>query len=233
MNLNLIDQVQKGGWAMWPLIGSAVLALMFVIERTIVLFLQKKKLRPDTFLEAFEKSMKDNSGDKEKVITEMKKLCRERGGVCADIMMEGLQKFEQTKGMNMSLLEMKQWLTDAIEERSRIELPQLEAHLVVISVVAMIAPLMGLLGTVSGMIRSFTVMASSAGGAKPNELAGGISEALITTATGLIIAIPILVFYNWIKSSVENYVMLIEEAAVHLVDNLLVGSKPEQAGQEG
>ncbi len=231
MNLNLIEQVRKGGWAMWPLIGSAVLALMFVIERAIVLFLQKRKLRPDTFLEAFEKSMKEHNGDKEKVVADMTALCQKKGGVCADIMMEGMNKWQQAKDMNMSVIELKQWLTNAIEERSRIELPQLESHLVVISVVAMIAPLMGLLGTVSGMIRSFTVMASSAGGAKPNELAGGISEALITTATGLIIAIPILVFYNWIKSSVENYVMLIEEAAVHLVDNLLLGSKAEQPQQ--
>lgn len=142
-------------------------------------------------------------------------------------MLEGLTKFKQARKMKLSIIEMKQWLNNAIEERSRIELPQLEAHIVVLSVVAVVSPLIGLFGTVSGMIRSFTVMASAAGGAKPNELAGGISEALITTATGLVIAIPVLISYNWIKSTVDNYVMLIEEAAIHLVDSLIIDEKAE------
>ncbi|MBD3242141.1 MAG: MotA/TolQ/ExbB proton channel family protein, partial [Chitinivibrionales bacterium] len=70
-------------------------------------------------------------------------------------------------------------------------------------------------------IQAFEVMASAAGGAKPDELAGGISVALITTATGLIIAIPVLIIYNGIKANIENYVMLVEEAAIHLVDTLI------------
>ncbi|MBD3320894.1 MAG: hypothetical protein GF350_07370 [Chitinivibrionales bacterium] len=226
MGFDLIGTFKKGGFAMWPLLVGAVLALMFIIERLIVLFLQKRKLRPDKFLEEFEASMKKNNGDKDKVVEEMIGVCK-KGGVCAEIMMEGLRKFKHVKKMKMSVLEMKQWLNNAIEERSRIELPQLEAHIVVISVVAVVSPLMGLFGTVSGMIRSFTVMASAAGGAKPNELAGGISEALITTATGLVIAIPVLISYNWIKSMVDNYVMLIEEAAIHLVDSLIIDGNAE------
>ncbi|MBD3315318.1 MAG: hypothetical protein GF344_05990 [Chitinivibrionales bacterium] len=229
MGLNLIETFKDGGWAMWPLLLIAVLGLTFGIERIIVLFLQKRKLRPDQFLDAFDASIKKHGGDRDAVVEEMLALCK-RGGVCAEIMQEGLAKFRQAKGMNLSVFDTKKWITEAVEERARIELPQLESHLAVMSVGAMIAPLMGLLGTVTGMIRSFTVMASAAGGAKPDELAGGISEALITTATGLIVAIPILVIYNWVKSSVENYVLLVEEASIHLVDNLIAGGAENQQG---
>jgi biopolymer transport protein ExbB len=218
---DLIEKFQQGGLVMWPLLLSAVLALAFAIERLIVIFLQKRKLRPEQFLEAFEASMKKNGGNKEAVVTEMTALCRKRGGVCAVVVGEGLAKWAQAMRFGMKAFDLKTWLNSAIEERARIELPQLESHLGVLNVVAMVAPLMGLLGTVTGMIRSFTVMAQAAGGAKPDQLAGGIAEALITTATGLIIAIPVLLLYNWIKGMIENYVMLIEEAAIHLVDSLI------------
>lgn len=218
---DIVQKVKDGGWAMWPLLGSAVLAMAFAIERMLVMFLQKRKLKPDQFLEAFESSMKKNEGNKDAVVEELSALCEKRGGATSEIMLEGLQKYAQARAMNMGAYYMKEWLNNAIEERARIVLPALEAHLSVLSVVATVAPLMGLLGTVLGMIQAFEVMASAAGGAKPDELAGGISVALITTATGLIIAIPVLVIYNWIKAGIENYVMLVEEAAIHLVDTLI------------
>lgn len=218
---DIVQKFQEGGWAMWPLLIASVLAVAFAIERLVVMFLQKRKLRPEQFLEAFESSMKKNGGDKDAVVAEMKALCEKRGGATSDIMLEGLDKFQQARSMNMSPYYMKDWLNKALEERARIVLPSLEAHLGVLSVVATVAPLMGLLGTVLGMIQAFEVMASAAGGAKPDELAGGISVALLTTAFGLIVAIPVLIIYNAIKANIENYVMLVEEAAIHLVDTLI------------
>jgi biopolymer transport protein ExbB len=218
---DIVEKFQQGGWAMWPLLIASVLALAFAFERLIVLFLQKRKLKPEEFLEEFEKSMKKHNGNKKAVVDEMVGVCKKRGGVCADIMKEGLQKYAQADGLDMKAFDLKQWLTDAIQERASIELPQLEAPLNVLNVVATVSPLIGLLGTVLGMIQAFEVMASAAGGAKPDELAGGISVALITTATGMMIAIPVLILYNWIKGMIENYVMLVEEAAIHLVDSLI------------
>jgi biopolymer transport protein ExbB len=136
-------------------------------------------------------------------------------------MREGLDKYQQARFHKLSTVDLKQWLNNAIQERAAIELPQLESHLSIINVVATVSPLIGLLGTVLGMIQAFDVMASSAGGAKPDELAGGISVALITTAAGMIIAIPAMVLYNWLKTMIENYVMLVEEAAIHMVDALM------------
>lgn len=223
---NLVEKFQEGGWAMWPLLISSVLAVAFGFERIIVLFLQKRKLRPEEFLEAFEKKMEQHGGNRDAVVADMSALCKKRGGVCAEIMQEGLTKFGQARTLDMAPFEMKNWLNSAIEERARVSLPQLETHLVVLSVVATVSPLIGLLGTVLGMIQAFEVMAKAAGGAKPDELAGGISVALITTATGMMIAIPVLILYNWIKSMTENYVMLVEEAAIHLVDNLVIEKVP-------
>ncbi len=227
---DLIKTFQQGGWAMWPLLIFSVVAFMFVLERIIVILLQKRKLSPEAFLDAFDQSLKKHNGDKDAVVAEMKQLCEKKGGACAEILKEGVEKYSQSRNMNLDVMQLKQWLTNAIEERSRIELPQLESHFVYISVVGTVAPLMGLLGTVSGMIKSFSVMASAAGGAKPAELAGGISEALTTTATGLIIAVPTLIAYNLLRSWVENYVMLVEEAATHLVDTLIIDSTSQTQG---
>jgi biopolymer transport protein ExbB len=220
--IDLVQKFKDGGIIMWPILGCSVLAIMFTVERFIVLLIQKAKLKPTQFLEAFERSMKKNRGDKVRVVDEMTRLCKKRGGVCAEVMLEGLQKFQHAQSMRMGIMEMKQWLTGAIEERARIELPQLESHLGIIAITANIAPLLGLLGTVSGMIQSFEVMASAAGGAKPDELAGGIAVALTTTVGGLVVAIPSLVFYNAIKGAIENYVVMIEEAAIRLVDTLII-----------
>jgi len=218
---DIVSKFQDGGPVMLPILGLSVLAVPFTIERYIILFIQKAKLKPDKFLEALDASMRKNNGDKAKVADELEALCKKRGGVCADIMLEGLRKFKMVKGMNMGIFELKQWLNSAIEERARIALPQLESHMVFISIAATVAPLLGLFGTVVGMVQSFEVLASSAGGAKPDELAGGIAIALITTVGGLVVAMPSLIFFNMIKTSVENYVMLVEEAGVTLIDTLI------------
>jgi biopolymer transport protein ExbB len=218
---DLVKYYTDGGWAMHPLALCAVLGLAFAFERLFVMFLEKRKMNPEQFLEAFESSMKKNGGNKEAVVGEMMALCEKRRGACSEIMLEGLRKHQQARSMSMNAYYMKEWINEAIAERAKVVLPGLESHLGVLSVVAQIAPLLGLLGTVLGMIQAFEVMASAAGGAKPDELAGGISVALITTAAGLLIAIPVLVLYNAVKSNIENYVMLIEEAAIHLVDSLI------------
>jgi len=221
MRFDIVKYFIEGGWVMWPILGCSVLGVAFTIERIIVLFLQKRRLKPDQFLEALEGSLRKNGGDKDAVVAEMKTLCEKRGGACGEIMYEGLEKYTQARAMNLHAFNMRDWLKQAIESRANIALPQLESHLNVLAACATIAPLLGLFGTVIGMIQCFEVMASAAGGAKPDELAAGISVALITTAGGLMVAIPILVLYNWLKAMIESYVMLIEEAAVHLVDRLI------------
>ena len=110
-----------------------------------------------------------------------------------------------------------------VEEAAQLEIPRLEKHLPVLATIAHIAPLLGLLGTVTGMIRSFQVIQMKAlalAPVNPGDLAGGIWEALLATVAGLAVAIPTYVAYNYLTSQVDNLVYDMERSATDLV-NLL------------
>lgn len=217
---NLIKTFNDGGPVMYPLLLMSVLAITFVIERIIMLIVLKRKVSPADFMAKMDEVLQKQP-DKTKAAAELTVFCREKGGPVSEVMLEGLNKYKEAVDHKLSLLEAKEWINQAVEEKGAVEVPTLEKHLSVLSTVAMVSPLLGLLGTVTGMIRAFTIMAQSAGGAKPDELAGGIAEALITTATGLIIAIPTLLVYNWLRAAIDNLVLEMEEVAMLLTDNLI------------
>jgi biopolymer transport protein ExbB len=109
------------------------------------------------------------------------------------------------------------WLVkEAIEDRGGREGIMLEKHVGILSTIANLTPLLGLLGTVSGMIKTFKVI-SQAGG-NPSLLAGGIAEALITTAAGLCVAIPTLVCYRILKDKVESLIFEMEENSIRIIE---------------
>ncbi len=219
MDFDLIQKFKDGGPMMWPLLIALFVAMVVMLERIFNMFLQRRKLKPSEFYSAMEEEFKKT--DKDTAVDNLIKLCDKKGGASANVFREGLIKYRETTQYNLNVMETKQWVNMAVEERGRIEIPVLEARIGIIATVAGVSPLMGLLGTVTGMIVSFNVMASSKGGAKPDELAGGISQALITTATGMIIAIPCLLVYNWLKSRVEAYILEMEEVAIQMVDKLV------------
>jgi len=111
-------------------------------------------------------------------------------------------------------------MKEAVEEVSLYEVPRLGKNLVILSTVAHIAPLLGLLGTVSGMIRAFMMIQEKSGMANPGELAQGIWVALITTAAGLVVAIPAYVAYNYLASRVETQVLDMERCATDVINIL-------------
>ena len=111
-------------------------------------------------------------------------------------------------------------MQEAIQEAGLLEIPQLESNLVWLSTIAVVSPLFGLLGTVTGMINAFTTIALEGTG-DPQELAGGISQALLTTAAGLTIAIPCLVFYNIFDSLVSKQVIDIETVSAEVINQLI------------
>jgi len=220
MNFDLIKYFKDGGPMMYPLLLLSVVAITFIIERIIMLIVIKRKITPAEFMAKMDELL-EKEKDKNKVAEELEAFCQEKGGPVSAVMREGLKKYKEAVKNNLGMKEAKEWISKAIEERGAVEVPTLEKHLSVLSTVAMVSPLVGLLGTVTGMIVSFNVMAQSAGGAKPDELAGGISQALITTATGLIIAIPTLITYNWLRATVDNFVLEMEEVANLMTDNLI------------
>lgn len=220
-DFNPVIYFKKGGPVMWPLLAGSVLVIALTIERLIVLLLRRRQLRPTEFASFMDKALKEAGDNKDQAVDDMLAFCKKRGGPVASLLIEGLLKYKEVKAANLSMMEAKQWVNLAIEEKGRVEIPILEARLPIIATIANVAPLVGLFGTVIGMIGAFETMAQSAGGAKPDELSGNISVALLTTAGGLMVAIPSLIIYSYLKSTMESYILEMEEVALLMVDTII------------
>jgi biopolymer transport protein ExbB len=118
----------------------------------------------------------------------------------------------------------KEDVSEAIDEATILEVPQLERNLVVLATIYQVSPLLGLLGTVMGMIRAFTAIALKGTG-DPQLLAGGISEALLTTAIGLSIAIPVMIGYQVLQSRVDRHALEIQQVSTEIVNTLVVAPR--------
>ncbi len=217
----LIDKYQQGGPIMWMLAALSVIAFAFALERIIVLVVQGHKLSPSGFLKVLENTLAIKDKTSMQKVEGLTAYCEKRGGVTSVVMLEAMDKWKQAVKQGFPPLELKSWIQTAVDEKSLVATPVLEARLGALANIAGISPLIGLLGTVTGMIMSFDKMAESQGGARPDELAGGISVALITTAGGLIVAIPVLLIHGLIKAWIDNRINQIEEAALVLVDELV------------
>lgn len=218
--MNLISLFIAGGWVMYPILFLSVIALTITMERLIVVFLQKLKLKPEKFLIMFEKTFQETSGDKAKTVEIMEQFISKKNGMVVEILSAALKKFKDGTAKKMGPMELKTWMKTSVEERANTELPALESHLGALAVIANVATLMGLFGTVMGMIESFTAMANSPGGVKADEMAGGIAVALVATAGGLVVAVPSLILFNLIKANIEGFVLQIEETTTDVIDKL-------------
>jgi biopolymer transport protein ExbB len=193
--------LSRGGIIMIPLLLSSILGLMIVIERFISLR-RSKILIPEIISVVEEFSTTDDI----KLATN---ICEKNRGAFANIVLTGLQNIDLSKE------EVRELLVD----QGRQEVRTLERGLPALETVAGIAPLLGLLGTVLGMIKVFTVI-SLQGTGQASLLAGGISEALITTATGLVIGILALIMYNYFSNRAENYILDIEKYTTQLMQKI-------------
>ncbi len=199
------DLVQKGGPMMYLIIISSVLAFGVVIER--IYHLNKARIDAGRFMDGIVNVLKRNK------IIEAIEMCNATPGPIAHIIKAGILKHDRSKPE----------IREAVEEAAQLEIPRLEKHLPVLATIAHIAPLLGFVGTVTGMIKSFQVIqqkASSMIPINPGDLAGGIWEALLATLAGLAVAIPTYVAYNYLVSQVDNLVYDMETSATDLV-NLL------------
>jgi biopolymer transport protein ExbB len=199
------DLVQRGGPMMYLIIVSSILAFGVVIER--MYHLNRARIDANRFMNDIISILKRNK------IIEAIEMCNSTAGPIAHIIKAGILKHDRSKAE----------IKEAVEEAAQLEIPRLEKHLPVLATIAHIAPLLGLLGTVSGMIKSFQVIqakALSLAPVNPGDLAGGIWEALLATLAGLSVAIPTYVAYNYLVSQVDTLVYDMERSATDLV-NLL------------
>jgi biopolymer transport protein ExbB len=192
--------MQKGGPVMWPLLAFSILGLAFTIERFFAL--RKAKINVNEFLAKIRKALMVNRSIRDAV-----KICEQYQGPVASIMKAGLLKYGQSKDE----------VEKTIENAALYEMGRLERGLAVLATTANVAPLLGFLGTVTGMIKSFDQLAK-VGLSNPAAVAAGISEALITTAAGLIIAIPVQLAYNYYMTRINRFVRDIETATNMLIE---------------
>ncbi len=208
---SLVSLFEQGGYLSIPLAACSLIALAIIIER-LLWGPSRKRVLPPALEQETRRLMKENKYD------ELRGICRAEKSPLARIILSVLRNAGRARAEAV----------EAVQVQGKKEVLELQRYLGVLGTIAAISPLLGLLGTVFGMIDTFTVIQDQGVG-NASALAGGISQALITTAAGLSIAIPTLVFYRYFLQKAKKLVVDIESLAVELLDNVTAEAKPLQA----
>ncbi len=200
----IVSMFQKGGILMYPLLFLGILSIALIIERLYSLSL--KKIIP---LDVFEEII---SFLEEGKVEEARTIAKTYKSVATDIIYSILETYLKGR-KNIEELKI------VAEESAKVEIPKLEGYVNAIGAIAAISPLVGFLGTVTGMIQVFEALSVS-GLSNPEILSAGISQALITTAFGLTIAIPSLVAYWYFRSKVNFLITQLENIALEVIYEL-------------
>ncbi len=211
----LPDYIKKGGPLVVLLIMMSLIVVTYIFERILALRSARGKASLISFLRDIKKFI-----DNEQIDEAMAACDRQRGS-CANVLRAGLEKYKTLK-ISGRPVEQKQTMEEiqrSIDEAMMLEVPLLEKNLVVLSTVASIATLTGLLGTTIGMIRAFKALAKS-GAPDAIQLSLGISEALINTAGGLLCAIMGIIAYNYFATRIDNFTYMIDEASYSMIQTL-------------
>lgn len=195
----MFELVKSGGIMMFPLILSSIIALAIIIER--FLSLRVNKVVPSSDIERARKL----AGINKLADVQVDEL--RNGSLLGRVLATGLESRELPRHI----------MKENVEEAGRHVVQELERYLPALGTIITIAPMMGLLGTVLGMIGVFSAI-NTAGVGNPQQMAGGISEALVTTVVGLLIAITTLVFERYFKAKVDGYVAIMEREALRLIE---------------
>jgi len=196
------DLINRGGFLMIPIGICSLVALWVFFERFFNFW--RASIDVAEFTSGIRNLVRSNR------ITESITLCAETPGPVAAVLHTALISYGQSR----------EKLEEAIERTARYELPRLEHNLAVLSTLARVAPLLGLLGTVTGMIQTFYVIQTQAPFIQPAALARGIWESLLTTACGLIVAIPCHVAYDYLTSRVRSYAIEMDRSASDIIEVL-------------
>jgi biopolymer transport protein ExbB len=194
-----------GGPVMWPILLCSIFAFAIILEKFRHLY--KIKIDTQDFLNSILEKMKRHE------VKEALQICDNTKSPVANILKAGILKYDRPRPQ----------IIEAIEDASLYEIPKLEKNLPMLATIGHIAPLLGLLGTVTGMVRCFQIVeakATTLHPVMPGDLAGGIWEALLTTVAGLVVAIPAYVAYNYLVNRINHFVLEMEKASSELVNSL-------------
>lgn len=216
--INVFGQIYKGGPVVVALMTISIMVITFVFERLLSLRKAKGRGAIESFLKKVQTMLQDN--DVDGAIAE----CDKQRGSLANVLRLGLERYQVVKNDPIEAEKKLAEVQRAIEEAMMLEVPLLERNLVALSTIASISVLVGLFGTVLGMIRAFQALATSG---TPNavELSTGISEALVNTAFGIFGAIVAIISYNFFSTKVSNFTYMIDEATYNMMQILTVKSK--------
>ncbi len=197
----MLEIVKSGGWVMLPIIACSVIAVAIILERLWTL--QRHRVLPPDLTRQVWEWVSKNQLDREHLQTLRK------GSPLGEILAAGLANRHRDREI----------MKEKVEDTGRHVVHDLERYLNTLGTIAAISPLLGLLGTVIGMVKVFATITAQGVG-DPSVLAGGISEALITTAAGLCVAIPSLIGYRYLRGRVDALVVQMEKEAIALVEAL-------------
>ena len=202
---NYLGMVYKGGFIVQVLMGLLLMALVFSIERFLVIGKAAGKANVEKFVKNVQTLVAQGKVDE--AIAE----CDAQEGSVANVVRAGLTKYQEVKKEGFDSEKATETIQKEIEEATSLEMPMLEKNMTIIATLVSIGTLMGLLGTVSGMIKAFSGLAA-AGAPDQAALATGISEALINTATGIGTSTLAIISYNLFTSKIDKLTYSIDEA---------------------
>jgi biopolymer transport protein ExbB len=198
-SVGLFDVMQKGGPLMWLILLCSVLGAGVFVER--LLYYHRSRMNAAEFLAGTLNLLRRKS------YLEALERCEDGHGPVVRVVQTAILK------RNLPPSDLR----EVVREISQLQVPRLEANLPILATVGHVAPLLGLLGTVTGMIQAFIEISRSSGAAPVGDLAAGIWTALITTAAGLMVAIPCYVAYNYLVSRVQAIMGDMERAAIEVI----------------
>ena len=207
----MLEWIIRGGPMMVPILLCSVLALAIILER--FMYLQKIKLDTKKFMSEVSDSLIRNRA------MDAINICEQMPGALPNVLKAGILKYDRTR----------QEIKEAVEDAALHEIPRMERNISILATIAHISTLLGLLGTVIGMIEVFQKIQEKSAALSPvtpADLSAGIWQALIATAAGLIVAIPTITAYNYFVSRVNNFILQMEISATDLV-NILSEKKVE------
>lgn len=207
--MTLLQLFRDGGIFMWPLLACSVLGLAVILVKFVTL--QMARVRTDQLLDRVRALVRGGHVD------EAIELCANTRGPVASILLTGLHLFQEGETTRVD---------QAVTHAGRIEMAFLEKGLVVLATIANVAPLIGFLGTVAGMILAFGAI-EMAGEVEASLVAGGIKVALVTTASGLVIAIPVNIAHNFFVSQIDGLIIDMREGVQAIQDLLWSPVSPE------
>lgn len=212
---SIVDLIRALHWFIVPFVVSTLLLLWFTVERLVVL--RRGRVIPKPFVQRFLKLLEDGELNRDEAL----EICQKNDSPIAHVFAHGVRKWDKPS------VEVEQAIIDGGER----QVSSLRSHMRVINGVAAIAPMFGLLGTVWGMLESFNNVVDAGAMGKTSQLAAGIATALVTTAVGLMIAIPAMISYLYLAGRVDALVMEMDDLAQSVVHSISSEALAERAAR--